>query len=283
MLDIDYGGKPYEPDIEYALPDTDDSANDALTNSIDKDEAKQYRKRCQNKCKEIRDRIFVFNKLPKGEDVVIATKQKQINFLKNALNNTLLHKEGILEDEIKEAFSKEEYNKVILLLQKEYALNKDRILFGNPGAQIALYIGIMHAKGFGIPISIPDANAWFDVAIQLGNEDTKRIANDWKTSLKEPQLSSSSDHDHSTEYSDSLLGEEAFTSGKYTDALPLLQKDYAQGGTRGGKAALYIGIMCAKGLGVQVSIPNAKAWLKVALDLGDDDTKRIAKDWMSTL
>ena len=283
MLDIDYGGKPYEPDIEYALPDTDDSANDALTNSIDKDEAKQYRKGCQNKCKEIRDRIFVFNKLPKGEDVVIATKQKQINFLKNALNNTLLYKEGILEDEIKEAFSKEEYNKVILLLQKEYALNKDRILFGNPGAQIALYIGIMHAKGFGIPISIPDANAWFDVAIQLGNEDTKRIANDWKTSLKEPLLSSSSDHDHSTEYSDSLLGEEAFTSGKYTDALPLLQKDYAQGGTRGGKAALYIGIMCAKGLGVQVSIPNAKAWLKVALDLGDDDTKRIAKDWMSTL
>ena len=41
--------------------------------------------------------------------------------------------------------------------------------------------------------------------------------------------------------------------------------------------------MCAKGLGVQVSIPNAKAWLKIALDLGDDDTKRIAKDWMSTL
>lgn len=372
MLDIDYGGKPYEPDIEYALPDTDDSANDALTKSIDKDKANKYLERCQNKRKEIRNRI-------KGEDVVIATKQKQINFLICALNNALLRKEEILEYKIKEAFSTERYNKTMQLLQREYALNKKGILLGAPGAKIAIYIGIMHAKGLGVPISISNAKAWFDVAIQLGDENTKRIANDWKTSIKEAQLDStsnsnhqnneplqgeeafntgkyadalpllqkeyakegtrsgkaalymgimyakglgvsidismaktlfaaaiksgdadtkriandwnatinepqsSSSSDHTTEYSDSLLGEEAFTSGKYTDALPLLQKDYAQGGTRGGKAALYIGIMCAKGLGVQVSIPNAKAWLKVALDLGDDDTKRIAKDWMSTL
>ena len=352
---------------------------DELTKSIDKDKANEYLERCKNKRKEIRDRIFIFDKLLDGEEVVIATKQKQIDFLKNALNNALLRKEEILEYHIKEAFSTEHYNKTMQLLQKEYALNKGGILLGVPGAKIALYIGIMHAKGLGVPISISNAKAWFDVAIQLGDENTKRIANDWKTSIKEAQLNStsnsnpqnneplqgedafntgkyadalpllqkdyaqggtrggkaalymgimyakglgvsidismaktlfaaaiesgdadtkrtandwnatisepqsSSSSNHTTEYSDSLLGEEAFQSGKYTDALPLLQKDYAQGGTRGGKAALYIGIMCAKGLGVQVSIPNAKAWLKIALDLGDDDTKRIAKDWMSTL
>ena len=352
---------------------------DELTKSIDKDKANEYLERCKNKRKEIRDRIFIFDKLLDGEEVVIATKQKQIDFLKNALNNALLRKEEILEYHIKEAFSTEHYDKTMQLLQKEYALNKGGILLGVPGAKIALYIGIMHAKGLGVPISISNAKAWFDVAIQLGDENTKRIANDWKTSIKEAQLNStsnsnpqnneplqgedafntgkyadalpllqkdyaqggtrggkaalymgimyakglgvsidismaktlfaaaiesgdadtkrtandwnatisepqsSSSSNHTTEYSDSLLGEEAFQSGKYTDALPLLQKDYAQGGTRGGKAALYIGIMCAKGLGVQVSIPNAKAWLKIALDLGDDDTKRIAKDWMSTL
>ena len=352
---------------------------DELTKSIDKDKANEYLERCKNKRKEIRDRIFIFDKLLDGEEVVIATKQKQIDFLKNALNNALLRKEEILEYHIKEAFSTEHYNKTMQLLRKEYALNKGGILLGVPGAKIALYIGIMHAKGLGVPISISNAKAWFDVAIQLGDENTKRIANDWKTSIKEAQLNStsnsnpqnneplqgedafntgkyadalpllqkdyaqggtrggkaalymgimyakglgvsidismaktlfaaaiesgdadtkrtandwnatisepqsSSSSNHTTEYSDSLLGEEAFQSGKYTDALPLLQKDYAQGGTRGGKAALYIGIMCAKGLGVQSSIPNAKAWLKIALDLGDDDTKRIAKDWMSTL
>lgn len=254
---------------------------DELTKSIDKDKANEYLERCKNKRKEIRDRIFIFDKLLDGEEVVIATKQKQIDFLKNALNNALLRKEEILEYHIKEAFSTEHYNKTMQLLQKEYALNKGGILLGVPGAKIALYIGIMHAKGLGVPISISNAKAWFDVAIQLGDENTKRIANDWKTSIKEAQLNSTSNSN--PQNNEPLQGEDAFNTGKYADALPLLQKDYAQGGTRGGKAALYMGIMYAKGLGVQVSIPNAKAWLKIALDLGDDDTKRIAKDWMSTL
>ena len=174
-----------------------------------------------------------------------------------------------------EAFKAEKYAEALPLLQKEYAQK------GIRGGKAALYLGIMYAKGLGVSIDIPQSETLFDTAIELGNADTKRIAKDWKGSLEEISLSNSSDH--STEYNDSLLGEEAFTSGKYAEALPLLQKDYAQGGTRGGKAALYIGIMCAKGLGVQVSIPNAKAWLNVALDIGDDDTKRIAKDWMSTL
>ncbi len=174
-----------------------------------------------------------------------------------------------------EAFKAEKYTEALPLLQKEYEQK------GIRGGKAALYLGIMYAKGLGISVDIPQSETLFDTAIELGDADTKRIAKDWKASIKEISLSNSSEH--STEDNESLLGEEAFASGKYADALPLLQKDYGQGGIRGGKAALYIGIMCAKGLGVQVSIPNAKAWLNVALDLGDDDTKRIAKDWMSTL
>ena len=209
---------------------------DELTKSIDKDKANEYLERCKNKRKEIRDRIFIFDKLLDGEELVIATKQKQINFLKNALNNALLRKEEILEYHIKEAFSTEHYNKTMQLLQKEYALNKGGILLGAPGAKIAIYIGIMHAKGLGVPISISNAKAWFDVAIQLGDENTKRIANDWKTSIKEAQLDSISNSNHQN--NEPLQGEEAFNTGKYADALPLLQKEYAKEGTRSGKAAL---------------------------------------------
>lgn len=83
-------------------------------------------------------------------------------------------------------------------------------------------MGIMYAKGLGVSIDISMAKTLFAAAIKSGDADTKRTANDWNATINEPQSSSSSDH--TTEYSDSLLGEEAFQSGKYTDALPLLQK-----------------------------------------------------------
>lgn len=198
---------------------------------------------------------------------------KQETLAKQLPPSKVLKKQQLQNKSIQgeESFKAEKYTEALPLLQKEYDQK------GIRGGKAALYLGIMYAKGLGVLIDASRAEVLFDTAIEWGNADTKRIANDWKVSLKE------NSSEHSMEHNDSLLGEEAFASGKYADALLLLQKDYAQGGIRGGKAALYIGIMCAKGLGVQVSIPNAKAWFNIALDLGDNDTKRIAKDWMSTL
>lgn len=171
-----------------------------------------------------------------------------------------------------EAFKAEKYTEALPILQDVYAQG------GPCGGKAALYIGIMCAKGLGVQASVENADTWLCIALDSGDDNTKRIAKDWRASLKNTVLSN-----RSAQRSDLLSGEKAFKSGKYTEALPLLQNVYAQGGTCGGKAALYIGIMCVKGLGMQASAPNAKAWFNIALDLGDDNTKRIAKDWMSTL
>lgn len=244
-----------------------------LAHSIDADKVDRYLSECQNKREEIRERIITSGKLLLEENFESATEDTQLSDSSECSSDPLLGEEE---------FKSGAYAEAMPLLQKEYAQG------GTRGGKAALYIGIMCAKGLGVQASIPNAKAWLNIALDLGDDDTKRIAKDWEASLEDTRSSSSSAPapfaiDDSEQGRDLLLGEEAFKSGKYAEALPLLQDVYAQGGICGGKAALCIGIMCAKGLGMQVSVPNAKAWLNIALDLGDDNTKRIAKDWMSTL
>lgn len=130
-------------------------------------------------------------------------------------------------------------------------------------------LGELYENGIGVEKSLEIAYEWYKKSAQHGS---------WKAIGKVDELEQKFKLEK-----EEIPGESLFNNGNYAEALPLLQQAYSQGGTVSGKAALYIGIMCAQGLGVQVNLTNAKAWLDIAVQMGDEDTKRIAKDWIGRL
>ena len=173
---------------------------------------------------------------------------------------------------------------------------------GDADAQFKL--GGMYIEGHGVKQSNEEGLKWYresaeqgyDIAQQLLGwlyengifvEQSSEEAEKWYKKSGHKNLSASGKVDRLEQRflseEKGIPGESLFNNGNYAEALPLLQQAYSQGGTVSGKAALYIGIMCAQGLGVQVNLTNAKAWLDIAVQMGDEDTKRIAKDWIGRL
>lgn len=73
-----------------------------------------------------------------------------------------------------ESFNEGNYAQALPVLQKVYSNG------GIQAGKAALLIGIMCANGLGVEVNRPNAIAWFDMSIQLGDNHTKKIANDWK-------------------------------------------------------------------------------------------------------